>query len=246
MDWKNSGDTKTTMKIKFVLVEPAVPENIGASARALKTMGFDTLQLVNPAEWKEGKARQVAHGSTDILDKAVIFNSLSEALAGSNFAVATSASARKIKKDIISSADLTSFLIAKSEHINSVALVFGREEYGLSNEELKLCDIVSAIPMKVGFPSLNLAQAVMIYAYELSGLNKNCGKMNENHAGIPSGEPYSVLKEKTAWLLLRLGLVPTDNRYGRIMERIAFLKGVDLNLALTICNLLKEKLDTKS
>ncbi len=233
------------MRVRFVLVEPKVPENIGASARAIKTMGFDTLVLVNPVEWKDGKSKTVAHGSYDILEKANVFNSLAEALKDSDFSVATSARERKIRKDKISSEDLFNFLLARSEHINNVSIVFGREESGLTNDEMKLCDIVSSVPMKNKFPSLNLAQAVMIYAYTLSGINN----INKNHNQLIS-EPvnedkWSSLKMKVKSILPEIGLGENDLRHGRIIERIAFLKGTDLNLAHTICNLLIEKLKGK-
>jgi len=226
------------MKINFVLVEPKVPENIGASARAIKTMGFDSLVLVNPCEYKEGKSRWVAHGSAEILENAKVYNSLAEALSDSDFAIATSIRRRMVKVDIVNSRDLSEFLISKSGYIKNVSLVFGREESGLTNDEIKPCDIVSAVPMQIKYPSLNLAQAVMIYAYELSKHIQNF-KTIENET---DNDSYHAMKNKVRQLLYKIGLTEADNRFGRIMERVAFLKDGDINLAHTICNLIEERL----
>jgi len=230
------------MKINFVLVEPRVPENIGASARAIKTMGFDSLVLVNPCEYKEGKARWVAHGSADILDNAKVYVSLSEALSDSDFAIATSIRRRIVKIDILYSPDLPEFLISKSGYIKNVSLVFGREEAGLTNDEIQLCDIISAVPMQKKYPSLNLAQAVMIYAYELS----RCFRNLIAHENTMDHNSYSAMKNKVRQLLYKIGLTEADNRFGRIIERVAFLKDGDINLVHTICNLLDERLDCAS
>jgi len=230
------------MKINFVLVEPKVPENIGASARAIKTMGFDSLVLVNPCEYKEGKARWIAHGSTDILDNAKVYYSLSEALSDSDFAIATSIRRRMVKIDIVCSQDLPEFLNSKSGFIKNVSVVFGREEAGLTNDEIKLCDIISAVPMKKKYPSLNLAQAVMIYAYELSRCYRDI-KTSETTIDYNS---YSAMKHKVRQLLYKIGLTEADNRFGRILERVAFLRDGDINLAHTICNLIEEKLNNAS
>ncbi|MGQ9621088.1 MAG: tRNA/rRNA methyltransferase [Bacteroidales bacterium] len=227
------------MNISFVLVEPKVPENIGASARAIKTMGFNSLVLINPCDWKAGKSRFIAHGSADILGKARVYESLSEALTGSDLAVATSIRHRIVKMDIINARNLPEFLLSKSGCIHNVAIVFGREESGLTNDEIKLCDIISAIPLYSKYPSLNLAQAVMIYAYELSFLKSDFKKKIFLSEG--NDESFAVLKNKVRQLLLKLGLNESDNRYGRIMERIVFLKNGDINLAHTLCNLINEK-----
>lgn len=226
------------MKINFVLVEPKVPENIGASARAIKTMGFDSLVLVNPCEYKEGKSRWVAHGSAEILENAKVYNSLAEALSDSDFAIATSIRRRMVKVDIVNSRDLPELLISKSGYIKNASIVFGREESGLTNDEIKLCDLVSAIPMQRKYPSLNLAQAVMIYAYELSKHILDFKTMEND----TNNDSYYAMKNKVRQLLYKVGLTEADNRFGRIMERVAFLKDGDINLAHTICNLIEERL----
>lgn len=225
------------MEISFILVEPALPENVGAAARAIKTMGFSSLVLVNPCVWKEGKARWVAHGSGDILDSTIVYNSVEEAVEGYDFRIATTVRHRRIKEDTVYSGELLHFLRKKGTTINKTAVLFGREESGLSNHEIELCDIVSEIPMIDKYPSLNLAQAVMIYAYELSGLNI----LMDEHAPSKNDANYPALKQKISRILLDLGLSETDCRYGRIMERSAYLNESDMNLIFTLCKLFEEK-----
>jgi len=227
------------MKIEFVLVEPKVPENIGASARAIKTMGFDSLSLVNPCEWKDGKARWVAHGAYDILEKATVFPNLKMALADTDFTIATSAKQRTVKQDYLDISDLRLFLDSRASVIRKVSLVFGREESGLTNDEMMLCDITSTIPMAVTFPSLNLSQAVMIYAYSLTNTIDKPEPGNVN----TDSDSFRNLKARTSNILKMLGIDETDNRYGRMMERISFLNPDDLNLLHSFTSLLIEKLN---
>jgi tRNA/rRNA methyltransferase len=226
------------MTIRFVLVEPRVPENVGASARAIKTMGFESLVLVNPCSYLEGKSKWLAHGSAGILEHAVVCNSLADALTGSDFAVATSAKQRTIRQDYMSVKDLAGFLSARSGPDTNISLVFGREESGLTNEEMGLCDITSSIPMSSLYPSLNLSQAVMVYAYELSGFIKS---LLPEKVAKESPDSARALKSKVREILLLLGINESDNRYGRIMERISFLNNNDINLVHTICALVRER-----
>ena len=227
------------MKVRFVLVEPKVPENIGASARAIKTMGFSSLGLVNPLRWNESKTRWLAHGSEEILKNAVIYSSLNEAVKDSDFVIATTAKVRSVKRDYIPSGSLADFIKVKDRSISNLSIVFGREESGLTNEEMKLCDIGSRISMARSYPSLNLSQAVMVYAYELSMLNLDA---NNEGPGVQDQNSIKELKVKIRKLLSETGLEKGDNLYGRIMERVSFLKGDDVNLLHSICNLIVERI----
>lgn len=233
------------MKIHFILVEPKVPENIGACARAIKTMGFSSLFLVNPCCWKEGKAKWVAHGSGEILDNASLFNNLDDAVKSSDFVVATTAKIRSVKHDYVPLKKIADFINQKIHSINNLSIVFGREESGLTNEELKLCDVTSSIPMISSYPSLNLSMAVMLYAYELSVFN-----MKADYKSLinPVGNSIKTLKIRIKEMLLHIGINEYDNRYGRIMERISFLESDEINLLHSICNMIdknneREKLD---
>jgi tRNA/rRNA methyltransferase len=156
----------------FVLVEPAVPENIGAAARALKTTGFTQIRLVNPCNHLADEAKWLAHGSNDILEAADVFASLKEALDGVDFAVGTTAKNRSAKADYYTPEAAKGLIFKKSGTISKIAIVFGREESGLTNGELRMCDIASSIPLFAPYPSINLAQSVMIYAYVFSTLKQ--------------------------------------------------------------------------
>jgi tRNA/rRNA methyltransferase len=215
------------MHISFILVEPAVPENVGAAARAIKTMGFDELRLVKPCDYGCDKALMLAHGSHDILGKAKEFDSLFSALEGIDFAVATSAKQRWVKQDIISSHDLKSFIEEKKGSVNSLAIVFGGEESGLSNSDMALCDVVTSIPLPQPYPSLNLAQAVMVFAYSLCDI----GSITEpaTASGIDNAG-YKPLKERVVKILDTIGITETSLVHGRVLERLAQISDEDVNL----------------
>jgi tRNA/rRNA methyltransferase len=225
------------MDFYFVLVEPAVPENVGAGARAMKTMGFDLLRLVNPCEFKTGRARWVAHASTEILENAEVFDSLQEALNDMDFVIGATAKTRSVKGDHHPAASIPGMLKAKQNSVSKVAVVFGREESGLTNEELHLCDISTFVPMHTDYPSLNLSQAVMLYAYLLSGsVDDRSQRKNRN---IPDAK-FRVLKSKTAELLSETKIHSNPNIYNRIFERLALLGDDDINLILSVLEALKK------
>ncbi|MFP4367890.1 MAG: tRNA/rRNA methyltransferase [Bacteroidales bacterium] len=156
------------MQFTFVLVEPAVAENVGSSARALKTMGFEKLVIVNSHVHQQPEASWLAHGSADILNKIEEFDTLGAAIRDMDLVIGTTAKKRRVYEDYYTCNEIPEILDSKANMLENVAVVFGREESGLTNEELKLCHIFTGIPMKTTYPSLNLAQSVMIYAWELS------------------------------------------------------------------------------
>ena len=155
-------------KIIFILVEPRTPENVGAAARALKTMGFAQLRLVNPCEYQTGAAQWLAHGSQDLLADAQVFATFDEAITDCDLKIATTAKLRHQRYSVLTPAQLRENIEQKAQFVHRVALIFGREDSGLSNTETDCCDLLSTVPLAQAQPSINLAQAVMIYAYELS------------------------------------------------------------------------------
>ncbi|MEE4196342.1 MAG: tRNA/rRNA methyltransferase [Bacteroidales bacterium] len=227
------------MKIHFILVEPAVPENIGAAARAMKTMGFSVLRLVNTKEHLNEKAGWVAHASGEILDKAEVFPSLREAVKDMDWIIGTTAKKRRVNEDYYPIDTINKLIEAKASSIQNVALVFGREESGLTNDELKLCDVVTTIPMKTSYPSLNLAQSVMIYAYNLSRLNFDKKEMPDQK--VDQAE-LITLKNKTKDLLATIGFKEDSAIYNRIMERLMILGETDIHLLLSIENKITDEL----
>lgn len=230
------------MQIHFILVEPAVPENVGASARAINTMGFQSMRLVNPCDHLSMKARMLAHGSNHILESAGVFNSLQEAAEGLDLLIGTTANtSRTTKQDYHSSIELPQILAAKAGSLSQVGLVFGREESGLTNEELLLCDIATSIPLAASYPSVNLGQAVMIYAYALSSLQL---RQKEVMAATPAQEAsYAALKEKAVRLLKHAGLDKQPTKANRMLERLALIGPTDLNLLHTFTTALLDELE---
>lgn len=226
------------MDISFILVEPKVPENIGAAARAIKTMGFSSLVLINPCSYNEGKARWVAHGSGDVLDKAVVFSSLENALVGYDFIIGTTSKSRISKHEYIAIDQLGTFLTSRKDEYKRLALVFGSEESGLTNEELKLCDIASTVPMAAPYPSLNLSQAVMLYAFSLHE------SMEENTTGnkeISQTATLAVLKDKAEKLFEGTNIAKNKVLKGRMMERLSMASLTDIKLLHSLTNALIEK-----
>ena len=228
------------MQIHFILVEPAVPENIGAAARAIKTMGFSSLRLVNTKKHLDEKAGWVAHASHEILEKAETFSSLKEAVKDMDWIIGTSAKKRRVNEDYYPINTINKLIEAKANSIQNIAIVFGREESGLTNEELKLCDILTTVPMKTTYPSLNLAQSVMIYAYTLSMLNYDKKEMPDQKA---DQSELIILKNKTKDLLATIGFKEYSAIYNRIMERLMLLGETDIHLLLSIENKISDELN---
>ena len=153
--------------MRFVLVGTSHPGNIGAAARAMKTMGFSQLVLVNPRfpdATTHEEAVAFASGALDVLASARIVGSIEEALEGCNFAAALSARLREFSPPVTTPRTLASQLAA-DESLNA-ALVFGSERYGLPNEIIEKCNVLINIPANPVYSSLNLAQAVQLLAYE--------------------------------------------------------------------------------
>lgn len=157
-------------EICFILYRPAVPGNIGATARAIKTMGFDQLRLIDPADHLCDEARMMAHGSHDVLEKSMVFPTFPDAVADIDFIVCTTAKKKNAKVDYLSSTELKNFLADKMTVTRRIGIVFGTEESGLPNSILMEANVGVTIPMSTIHPSLNLSQSVMVIAYELSGL----------------------------------------------------------------------------
>ncbi len=151
--------------IRIVLCQTSHPGNIGSSARAIKTMGFNKLYLVKPKMFPDAQATSLAASAKDILDNAIVTETLTEALEGCAFAIGLSARKRHISHEIVSSreAGLEAAKIASKQEI---ALVFGTEISGLTNAELDCCQLLAMIPANLEYSSLNLAAAVQIVCYE--------------------------------------------------------------------------------
>lgn len=160
-------DTPLFKRLRFVLVETSRPGNIGAAARAIKTMGFGELVLVNPRfadAAMQDEAIAFASGAQDVLSAAKIVSSIDEALVDCNYAAAVSARLREFSPPVISPRSLATRL--HGEHSLRAAIIFGNERFGLPNEIVEKCNVLINIPANPDYSSLNLAQAVQVLAYE--------------------------------------------------------------------------------
>lgn len=230
------------MKISFILVKPAVPANVGAAARAMKTMGFNRMVLVNPCDHLSAEARMLAHASNEILENAEVFPNLKEALEGVDFVIGTTARHRTSRVDYHYVDSIPGLLHSKKKNTGHVAVVFGSEESGLSNDDLALCHILSSVSMATKYPSLNLAQSVMVYAYQLSEF---AGKKTTKSKREVNKNEWLALKEKSEMLLPLIGIKSDTLIYSRIMDRLALLGDTDIHLMHSVISRMDKTLKKK-
>ncbi len=200
--------------ITVVLVETEGEENIGAVSRAMKNMGISELALINPrADHLSPNAINYAVHASEILKNARVFSSLKEALMETDLSAAITRRVGKWRRRDFVLEDFSKYLINYSE--KRVSLVFGREKYGLTNEEIRDCDLICSIPSSGSFPSINLAQAVMITLYDIyrtghSNETGNTGPSNtaarENYENmmitiISAFEAMDFFKSVPSWRL---------------------------------------------
>lgn len=152
--------------IRIVLVEPKGPFNIGSVVRVMKNMGLSELALVNPADFHNEETYQASVGARDILKKALVFTTIEDAIKATNLVVGTTRRAGKLRRLFCSVEELPErvFPVLKE---GKAAILFGREESGLTNRETDLCNILVNIPSSKNFPSLNLSHAVAVVCYKL-------------------------------------------------------------------------------
>jgi tRNA/rRNA methyltransferase len=153
-------------RVRVVLCQPSHPGNIGACARAMKTMGLQPLFLVQPKHFPHPEAQAMASRATDILESARVCATLDEALAGTVFAAAATARSRDLSHAVLTPREAAAHLIHEAQH-GAVALVMGPEKYGLTMEQVNRCRVIVNIPANPDYSSLNLASAVQLLAYEL-------------------------------------------------------------------------------
>ncbi len=153
-------------RIRVVLSHTSHPGNIGATARAMKTMGLSRLYLVRPKHFPHPDAQAMASGAADLLEHAVVTESLDAALDGTVTAVAVTARHRELSPEVASCRQACETIVRETAH-GDVALVFGTERTGLTIAEVGKCRLIATIPANDTYPSLNLAQAVQVFAYEV-------------------------------------------------------------------------------
>ena len=153
-------------QIRIVLVEPQLAGNIGSAARAMKTMGLGQLHLVNPQQWPHPDAATMASGADDLLQVARVHDNLEGALEGAGLVVGLSARTRNLSAPAEAPPQAARRVVEEAAR-HPVAVLFGRERTGLTNEEVDRCHRIVHIPANPEFSSLNLAAAVQVMSYEL-------------------------------------------------------------------------------
>lgn len=230
------------MRFPLILVSPARPENVGAAARAMKTMGFSELRIVDSDVHLDDAARRVAHGATEILDNATRWDSLAAALEDIDFSIATTARSRAKFRYYATPQQVQTVLEEKQQWIGSAALVFGREDSGLTNDELERVDLLTGIPMAGDYPSLNLGQAVMVYCYQLSALRQVSALM-EPAAEVPQ---LAALRQRAQRLLETLEVAGDVKLADWLQQRLGLLQQRDTAMLHRLLHDIEKKLADKN
>lgn len=227
-------------RIRIVLVDTSHPGNIGATARAMRNMGLSDLALVRPKEFPSAEATSRAAGASEILAHARVCDTLTEALAGAEYVFGASARERALSLPMLTPRDCAEKLFQLA--LPKMALVFGNERSGLSNEDLACCHQQVVIPTVPDFSSLNLAAAVQVLVYELfvcslAGEQASTKKRKQ----LASAEQLAGLYQHIADAMNSLGILDPNHpkllmrRLKRIFNR-AELDRVELNILRGICS----------
>lgn len=225
--------------IRIVLVNTTHPGNIGGAARAMKNMGLGRLYLVSPKDFPSDKATWRSAGATDVLEQAVVTETLDEAIEGCGLVVGTSARERRIPWPLLDPRECGVQVMSEAAH-HEIALVFGREDRGLTNEELHKCNFHVHIPSNPDYSSLNLATAVQVITYEvrMAWLMAAQGKTLSHHQwDFPPAEAQSLdaYYQHLQETLVELGFLDPDNpkqtmtRLRRLYNRVR-LDQMELNI----------------
>jgi tRNA/rRNA methyltransferase len=214
-------------RVRIVLCHPSHPGNIGAAARAMKTMGLSRLSLVAPKHFPAPEAEARASGAADVLEQAVICATLSEALTGTVLVAGMSARRRDLAAPFRWAREGAAELLAGTRHgtqSNDVALVFGTEAAGLSNEELALCHFPVMIPANPGYSSLNLGAAVQLMCYELRLAANSPGVPPSSDAELATAEEIEGFHQHLEQVAVASGFLdPSQPK--RLMQRLRRLFG---------------------
>ena len=193
----NAPKQKMLDNVRVILSHTSHPGNIGAAARAMKTMGLSKLYLINPRFFPDPRATAMATGADDLLENAVICTSLDQALEGVVMVAGMSARVRDISQEVLAPREAMPLLIQQAQQ--PVALLFGTEMSGLTNEELARCQLMVRIPVNPEYTSLNLAAAVQLVSYELrlAAGNGDCGAPEVTPASAEHVEGFFSQLEET-------------------------------------------------
>jgi TrmH family RNA methyltransferase len=202
--------------VRFVLCETSHPGNIGAAARAIKTMGFEELVLVDPQDFPSAEADARASGAVDVLRKARVVDCLQDAIADCGLVFGASARRRKLRWPERNPRECAADMLGATSS-KPVAVVFGTERSGMSNEQMDLCNALVYIPANPEYSSLNLASAVQLIAYELRFAQGNFVPAQEPEFPPATAEAMEMFYEHLRRVMIGSGFM--DPRNPRQLER---------------------------
>jgi len=245
----------TLANIRIILIETSHPGNIGSAARAMKTMGLSQLYLVKPKSFPDEQAIAMSANATDILDNAIVVETLADALTGCQLVVGSSARhARTLSWEVVNPRECAQKTIQLASK-NNVALVFGRESSGLTNKELALCHYLVHIPTNPDYSSLNVASAVQILSYECrmasfddtdKAIDSNLiSPPNNNQELVTADDMESYYQQLEATLIAVNFLDPSNPRYlmirlRRLYNRIRLTRS-ELNILRGVLSAFQKK-----
>jgi tRNA (cytidine32/uridine32-2'-O)-methyltransferase len=223
-------------RVSVVLSHTSHPGNIGATARAMKNMGFSNLVLINPHEYPHAQATAMASGAHDVLKSARVVSSLTDALKPFHYIIGASARHRSLPWPLKTPKELCPILVSKLQNPDiQIALLFGTENSGLTNEELHACDLHVNIPANEAYSSLNLSQAVQVIAYELRDHILASPKLDQIPRNKASYEKMDSFYEHIETILKKIEIFNPDQprqlmgRIRRVFNR-AELDDTEINI----------------
>ena len=205
-------------RIRVVLARPSHPGNVGAAARAMKTMGFSDLRLVAPRRPPDDEARALAAGAADVLDRVRASERIEEALAGTVLAAGFSARGRDLSHPLRALRDAAPAILEAAAE-GPVALVFGNETSGLSNEEMGHCRMQVSIPANPEYASLNLGAAVQVACYEVAAAARAFALPEAGEHARATSEDLEALVAHWESAVVESGYLDPAQP-GRLMERL--------------------------
>jgi tRNA/rRNA methyltransferase len=231
-------------RVRIVLCHTSLPANIGAVARAMKTMGLASLYLVNPKQFPHADAEALASRATDILDAARVCATLDEALAGTVYAAASTARNRDMSHPVLTPREAAARIVEEAQR-GPVALVMGPEKFGLTVPEVNRCSVIASIPANPDYSSLNLAAAVQLFAYEIRLAAEQVERLPQQTFEAATFEEVEMLYAHLEEALLEIGFInPKEpkrlmQRMRRLFARVR-LEREEVNILRGILNMAQE------
>ena len=232
--------------IHIVLVNTSHPGNIGATARAMKTMGFKNMSLVSPKMFRSPEADALAVGCKDILKNAKCFDDISSAIESSNVNIGFSARPRRATIPVLSIDESINYIIENNNL--TINLIFGNESSGLSNNELLLCDYIVSLPTHKDYSSLNLSAAVQILTYELHKKSIENKSVNKVQSKLATSKERNFYINSLIELLKNTNFITHKNHISltqkiHILFNKANLEKEEVNMLMGILSSINKKIN---